>query len=102
MGDEPDEPLRRRDVQDIRRALYNGWHLDDATRGRLVEKLLDIVDNPHSSERSVIMAIKALREMHTSDQSCAMKIVDKEQPDKHEHSVNTTITRYELPDNGRD
>ncbi|QDV78072.1 hypothetical protein [Botrimarina mediterranea] len=98
---EEEKPLKRADMRDIRRALYNGWCLDDATRLRLVEKLLAIVDNPESAERSVIMAIKTLREMHGSDQSCAMKLLDKEQPDKHEHNVQT-VTVYQLPDNGRD
>lgn len=101
MSDD-EKPLRRSDIRDIRRALYNGWEIDEPTRLRLVEKMLAIIDDPTSPQRSVIMATKTVVDMHTRDQECAKKIIDKEQPDKHEHTVSSNITTYQLPNNGRD
>lgn len=100
MADETDDiPLNRTQLKDIRTALHKGWSIGDEKRLALVEKLYSTAMSAES-ERGRIMAIRTILEMHKADQACAMKLLDKEQPDKHEHEVKTT-TVYLLPDNGR-
>lgn len=96
-----DKPLSRSEVRNIRDALLQGWGIDDAKREELV-KLLYKTATEGEYERSRIMAMRTLLDMHKADQACAMKLLDKEQPDKHEHNVTSTITSYQLPSNGRD
>lgn len=101
MSDD-DETLTRTDIRLIQRAETNRWDVDKALRERLKLKLLGIVEDPQSSQRSVIMATKALVDMSARDDAWDMKRLDKEQPDKYEHNVTSQVTQYQLPTNGRD
>jgi hypothetical protein len=81
----PDHREAGREVKDFAKALRNGWPISDKYREASVETCIRILTES-KSERNKIQAVKALALLNGQNLAAEMKLLDKEQPDKHEHN----------------